>query len=399
MSVATLLGALSLAFVPSAAVSCGDSGKNAFDPVVSVKTNPVENSSGSQFLSVIADGDWALYCNGSWVAFNPQSGRGSKSSIVLSWEANTAEQGRSALITLYNGGRQDTLTLVQKPYVPPVTPDPDPDPDPDPTPDPDTDVPAWLELPATSATDGYDFFTHDMKVGSTATRNYSFYWDYDNLVAKWVAYPLCSWNIGSSVKRTNAWSLDPLLSRDKQPVLYKAYANGNDGWRARGHQIPSADRLTSYSSNSMTFYFTNMTPQIQDGFNGSIWATLEDNVRSWANRSDTLYVVTGCVTDGSTKYCLDNDGKRVTIPTAYYKAVLRYSKTSTIGHSGYMACAVWLDHKEYSSSSINSGYSMSISDLEKKLGYQLFVNLPDRVGDATAKTIKDENPATVSWWW
>jgi hypothetical protein len=43
--------------------------------------------------------------------------------------------------------------------------------------------------------------------------------------------------------------------------------------------------------------------------------------------------------------------------------------------------------------------SMSISDLEKKLGYGLFVNLTDKVDAATAKKIKDENPSTVSWWW
>ena len=38
-------------------------------------------------------------------------------------------------------------------------------------------------------------------------------------------------------------------------------------------------------------------------------------------------------------------------------------------------------------------------DLEKKLGYKLFVNLEKKVGAETYKQIKEENPATVSWWW
>ena len=42
---------------------------------------------------------------------------------------------------------------------------------------------------------------------------------------------------------------------------------------------------------------------------------------------------------------------------------------------------------------------MSVADLEKKLGYRLFVNLDAKVGAETARTIKEENPAEVTWWW
>ncbi len=257
----------------------------------------------------------------------------------------------------------------------------------------------WLELPAVP--EGTDAFTHSMIINSQKTRNYSYIWDYDNLVAPWVAYPLCKWNIGSG-SRTNSWGLDPLLPQDSQPVLFKAYGEGNDGWYARGHQIPSADRLT-YSGNVQTFYGTNMTPQINNGFNGGIWANLENKVRSWANSSDTLYVVTGCVIDykeGETvKYALDNVGKKVTVPTAYYKVVLRYLKNSTIGYSGYSACAVWFDHKVYGSNSVDSSYSMSVDDLEKKTGLDFFVNLPEKVGEEVAAKIEAEDPAKISWWW
>jgi DNA/RNA endonuclease G (NUC1) len=92
-------------------------------------------------------------------------------------------------------------------------------------------------------------------------------------------------------------------------------------------------------------------------------------------------------------------GKKVTVPVGYFKAVLRYQKSSTIGYSGYMGCAFYMEHKNYSGSAGSKSMSMSISDLEKKLGYGLFVNLTDKVDAATAKKIKDENPSTVSWWW
>lgn len=382
--------------------SCGSGGKeDVLPPTVEVKTAVVEAGGYSQFIYVKASSSWRITITSvdggepvDWIIADPSSGSGDMD-VTLKVEENKSEKERSAVITVENSAGKASKTISQKAKGSEVKPDP--------TPSGGNLSPrtGWMELPAIP--EGMDAFTHSMTVGSVSTRNYSFLWDYDNLVAPWVAYPLCKWNIGNNIKRTNAWGLDPLLPEGKQPVLYRGFSKGNNGWYARGHQIPSADRLTSYESNSMTFYGTNMTPQIQDGFNGDIWATLEGKVRSWANSSDTLYVVTGCVIDypeGQTvKYALDNYGKKVTVPTAYYKVVLRYMKNSTVGYSGYSACAVWLDHKVYSSSSISSSYSMSVDDLEKKTGIDFFVNLPAVVGEEMAAKIESEDPSKVSWWW
>lgn len=382
--------------------SCGSGGKeDVLPPTVEVKTAVVEAGGYSQFIYVKASSSWRITITSvdggepvDWIIADPSCGSGDMD-VTLKVEENKSEKERSAVITVENSAGKASKTISQKAKGSEVKPDP--------TPSGGNLSPktGWMELPAIP--EGMDAFTHSMTVGSVSTRNYSFLWDYDNLVAPWVAYPLCKWNIGNNIKRTNAWGLDPLLPEGKQPVLYRGFSKGNNGWYARGHQIPSADRLTSYESNSMTFYGTNMTPQIQDGFNGDIWATLEGKVRSWANSSDTLYVVTGCVIDykdGETvKYALDNNGKKVTVPTAYYKVVLRYMKNSTVGYSGYSACAVWLDHKVYSTKNIDSKYSMSVKDLEKKVGMDFFVNLPAVVGEEMAAKIESEDPSKVSWWW
>lgn len=382
--------------------SCGSGGKeDVLPPTVEVKTAVVEAGGYSQFIYVKASSSWRITITSvdggepvDWIIADPSSGSGN-TDVTLNVAANESEQERSAVLTVENSAGKALKTISQKGKKPEIKPDPDP------TPEPKPNETGWLELPSVPA--GTDFFAHSMTIGSVKTRNYSFIWDYDNLVAPWVAYPLCKWNMASNVKRTNAWALDPLLPESKQPVLYRGFSKGNNGWYARGHQIPSADRLTSYESNAMTFYGTNMTPQIQEGFNGDIWATLEGMVRSWANKSDTLYVVTGCVIDykdGETvKYALDNNGKKVTVPTAYYKVVLRYMKNSTVGYSGYSACAVWLDHKVYSTKTIDSSYSMSVDDLEKRLNIDFFVNLPAKVGEETTARIEAEEPKSVTWWW
>ena len=66
-----------------------------------------------------------------------------------------------------------------------------------------------------------------------------------------------------------------------------------------------------------------------------------------------------------------------------------------------MGAAFWYDHYEYSQSGkkFSSAQSMSLEELEAKLGYQLFVNLSERVDAATVAKIKSEKPAGVSWWW
>ena len=379
--------------------SCGSGGKeDVLPPTVEVKTTMIEAEGRSQYIYVKASSSWKITLTSvdggapvDWIIAAPSSGSGN-TDVTLNVAANESEQERSAVLTVENSAGKASKTISQKGKKSEIKPDPDP------TPEPKPNETGWLEVPA-----GTDFFAHSMTIGSVKTRNYSFIWDYDNLVAPWVAYPLCKWNIGGPMKRTDAWALDPLLPESRQPVLKKGYRSGNAGSFSRGHQIASADRLTSYSANAMTFYGTNMTPQIYEGFNGDIWATLEDKVRGWARDSDTLYVVTGCVIDykdGETvKYALDNNGKKVTVPTAYYKAVLRYMKSSTFGYSGYSACAVWLDHKVYSTKTIDSSYSMSVDDLEKRLNIDFFVNLPAKVGEETTARIEAEEPKDVAWWW
>ena len=382
--------------------SCGSGGKeDVLPPTVEVKTAVVEAGGYSQFIYVKASSSWRITITSvdggepvDWIIADPSSGSGDMD-VTLKVEENKSEKERSAVITVENSAGKASKTNSQKAKGSEVKPDP--------TPSGGNLSPkaGWMELPAIP--EGMDAFTHSMTVGSVSTRNYSFLWDYSNLVAPWVAYPLCVWNMSGKTGRTDAWALDPLLPANKQPVLTRGFSEGNAGWFARGHQIASADRQTSYSSNAMTFYGTNMTPQINNGFNADIWANLEGKVRSWAGRSDTLYVVTGCVIDykkGETvKYAVDNYGKKVTVPTAYYKVVLRYMKNSTVGYSGYSACAVWLDHKVYSTKNIDSKYSMSVKDLEKKVGMDFFVNLPAVVGEEMAAKIESEDPSKVSWWW
>jgi len=351
----------------------------------------LEAASGSVFLSVTAAGDWTISVSGgSWATVSPSSGTGSRNSVILSYEANESNDQRSVTVTLNaNPGGSSAVTFTQK-GVSQFIPGP-----------PGTggngyDVakPHWLELPATKAGDGREWFAHDMEGGDyfarkDNSRNWSFYYDYDSYVSVWVAYPLNKGLIGSG-SRTNAWGFDPLLpSASQQMIINGAYGTGH----TRGHQLPSADRL-SYTANVTTFYATNMTPQDYD-FNSGIWAKLEDKVRSYASQSDTLYVVTGCIVNESSDVLTDRGGHKVRIPSAYFKALLRYYPASTTGNT-YTACGFYMPHSQSIAGRNFIDYIMSVEDLEKKTGMEFFVNLPDKVGADKAREIKSQAPA--SWW-
>lgn len=249
----------------------------------------------------------------------------------------------------------------------------------------------WLEIPVLSTDDAGNIYTVDMTLDGVRQRNYSFRWNEFRMTADWVAYPLCSGNIGEG-KRSNSFCLCPLLPEKKQPVLTKGYREGNSGWYSRGHQIPSADRLT-YSANIQTFYGVNMTPQ-DDNLNGGVWSTLENKVRAWANRCDTLYVVSGCTYYGyDGEYVLDNVGKKVAVPTGYYKALLMKKGDA------YHSCAFTFENRPYANGKLTRDMAIPVLDLEERIGMEFFPALKALTGKERYLEIKSEDPAEQSFWW
>jgi len=255
----------------------------------------------------------------------------------------------------------------------------------------------WLELPATVADDGREVLVHAMDGGKyvsqsqNGTRNWSCYWDYEEHLSPWVAYPLNN-SLKGSGSRSNAWGFDPLLPTSLQPNLTNGSYGG--GW-TRGHQIPSADRLATYAANASTFVPTNMTPQDYD-FNCSIWADLENRVRSYASQSDTLYVVTGCCFENSSRWSGNSSGFSVKIPTHYFKALLyKGSASAAKATDGYMAAGYLLPHDSGIAEGNYKNYILSVDHLEEKTGIDFFPNLARKIGQDKA----DQIEATLLSWW
>ena len=346
-------------------------------PVLTVSRAMWTAEGGTLTVDIAATSTWKFeveYSEGQskdWIHFFPLSGSGF-SSTVMTIDPNKDDGSRQATVVLRSPHYSSKAEISQSGGAV-------------------TKVPMWMEMPSIDA-DGMGFFTHDMLGGlymgmeKSGVRNWSFLWDYENHLSHWVAYPLNKGLIGSG-GRSEQWGLDPLLPHDIQPNVTVTYGGG---W-TRGHQIPSADRL-NHDANVSTFYATNMTPQQYD-FNSGIWAALEQKVRTYSTKCDTLYVVTGCDINGYTDKSGNNTGFRVPVPVAYYKALLRRKG------SDWSAVGFYLPHDKSIADGNCMDYIISVDELEAKTGIDFFVNLPVVLGNAKADAIESADPTqTVKNW-
>ncbi|MDD7010451.1 MAG: DNA/RNA non-specific endonuclease [Candidatus Cryptobacteroides sp.] len=396
-----IIGTKSLSIISSLLIlcSCGGASTGAKgaegELLLSVPKMELEAKASQQFIKVTAYASWTLDFDfageQAWARVDKPSGNVSASDIVLSWDAYEGEgESRSFTLTLKSAGKEVSSVVTQKADARPA-----------PGPGPITDIKSdpvakWMELPAMGEEENLYFITHDMSLSDGSNcRNFSIYYDIDAKISSWAAYPLNSKLMGTG-SRSDEWGYDPKVPAKYQATLFSGYKPDDNSTRYdRGHQLPSADRPL-WEPNVATFYFTNMTPQI-NALNGGAWANLEGKVRTWANKFDTLYVVTGADYKSSDTVAYDNNYEPVTVPVGYYKALLGYKKSGTIGNStgGWLGIAFYFEHRSYSNSDVMSKQSMTIDELEDRLDIDFFVNLPDRVGQEMAGKIESTKD---SWW-
>ena len=260
----------------------------------------------------------------------------------------------------------------------------------------------WLELPSystsamspttTSTLTDLHLLKHFAMMGGDMARNYTCLYDPEMYASYWVAYPLCADHLGTG--RDESWAYDPDVLASKQTNLTSgAYGvslsteNYPSNLYSRGHQLPNADRNGVAAMMAQTYYMTNLTPQIQNGFNSPVWSGLEDAVRGFTTGCDTVYVVTGAAfrkaTDGTesiTYITNKRDSKSLPVPNYYWKALLKV--TWTAGEvSAASAIGVWMPHADLKGETYAS-YVVSVDQLEAWTGFNLFANLPEALQTA-----------------
>ncbi len=259
----------------------------------------------------------------------------------------------------------------------------------------------WLETPALRERDSTllarTHYAASVADSCLLERNYSLLYDPATYTSYWVAYPLCKGHLATG--REDSWAYDPSLPDSLQTSVLKNYMlerfateHYKSNYYARGHQIPNADRNASPAMQAQTYYSTNLTPQLQNGFNGLIWAKLEKGIRDCAqNYADTLYVVTGASFelqtpdqvggDGSDRVSLSyvvnrNDGKRLPVPRWYWKAVLKVRRDTLGVPVQASSVAFFLPHEDLKGHQYKE-YVIPVDSLETVTGFDFFPSLSD----------------------
>ncbi len=250
----------------------------------------------------------------------------------------------------------------------------------------------WLELPQIVGNESAtgSFYGSGSQVGSN--RNYSYNYSYTYYAPLWTAYPLAGSHKSGSAS-TNSWNYNPNISTAYQiNMTGNSYPTMYNASYSKGHMCPDADRKSDNLMNQQTYYCTNQVPQIQNGFNGGIWSSLENAVRDLVSSgTDTVYVVTGpCFrkVGGSEDITMIHAASGqsgvnptdVPIANYYWKALLKVRRNGTQIQAA-SAIGFWFEHRAYSGDSYTN-HTVSVAQIQEWTGFDLFHNLPDGIETA-----------------
>lgn len=180
--------------------------------------------------------------------------------------------------------------------------------------------------------------------------------------AEWVAYTLTTGQLTYDDRKRPYFIEDPKVgSRSADWRNYRG--SGYD----RGHLCPAGDRRFSELAYNETFYTSNISPQNRD-FNAGIWNRLEQQVRQWAKKYGTLFVVTGGVLENG----LDEIGEEdVDVPKYFYKIVAK-------GKADKLAVIAFLMPAQERSASLQQ-FIVPVDRIEQMTGIDFFEKLPEAV--------------------
>lgn len=188
--------------------------------------------------------------------------------------------------------------------------------------------------------------------------------------AAWTIHRLDNKMITGKAKRANKFNPDPLVSSESaNDADYK-----NSGYD-RGHLIPAADMKFLQSAMQETFFYSNMSPQNQD-FNRGIWQDLEEQVRSWAEMENELFIFTGPVLKKGLPKIGANE---VAVPEAFYKIVAKFD--------GKKSKVIAFLIPNRGSDQPYSKFVVPVDKIEQLTGLDFFTILPDNQENVLEKQV------------
>ncbi len=211
-------------------------------------------------------------------------------------------------------------------------------------------------------------------------------------IANWVSWHLSSSWMGSA-RRCNCFKRDTGLPSNFFRATTSDYTgSGFD----RGHLCPSADRNGSSTSNSNTYYMTNIAPQSPDN-NQRSWKNLEDYLRSLAQDGNEIHIIAGIAGQGGSGrngFANTIDGGNISVPDSFWKvAIILPNGSNDINrvNTSTRIIAVNIPNDQGISSSWTN-FRTSVNQIESLTGYDLFENIPNSI-ESVIESRVDNGPS------
>ena len=211
--------------------------------------------------------------------------------------------------------------------------------------------------------------THTYAFSGKQYRNYTCLVDRTKQAPLWSAFVMhAEAYADKGVGRLGSWTPDPGI-----PATWQQSSATNS--YSRGHFVASNYRQTTGDANRQTFYYTNQALQEQNGFNGALWASLEQDVAKHApSGRDTLYVVVGILYEDDT--IMNN----IPCPSHFYKCLMKCSFGTDGSMTDAKGCAYLFTNVSHSGQNYSSGIT-TIDEVEKRSGWDFFANIPKDLQD------------------
>ena len=161
----------------------------------------------------------------------------------------------------------------------------------------------------------------------------------------------------------------------------------------RGHLAPAEDMRWSEQAADESMLLSNIAPQIDDGFNNSIWKTLENRVRSWSIDRRDIIVICGPVFEArnsvyniprqfhTSKQMIYNVAgeNNVAVATEFFKIIVDMRNPDNPDVLAFLMPNI--PTTEGPERKIEK-YLTSVDNIEKLTGLDFLTALPDQVQDS-----------------
>ncbi|RKP32492.1 hypothetical protein METBISCDRAFT_12137 [Metschnikowia bicuspidata] len=171
--------------------------------------------------------------------------------------------------------------------------------------------------------------------------------------------------------------------KEDENVPFKFRAHLRDYFRSgynRGHCAPAADARYSQTAMDETFFLTNVSPQVGEGFNRDYWAHLEDFCRRLTQKYDHVRIMTGPLflpkkdVDGKFRVTYEVVGSppNIAVPTHFFKLVVGEDN----GSEKISVAAFVLPNDFISNDMPLTSFQVPVDALERSAGLELLQKVP-----------------------